>query len=290
MTPDAPHLFINYRRDDTQWIARALYRHLSEGFGAHRVFMDRVEIRGGDQWRQKIDDALQRSTVVLAIIGRQWLTLTDEYRRLRIDREDDWIRSEIRFALNHRRRLIPLYVDGAAPITDPKHLPMDIRGLTDSQGIALTETYWDAGLYELIRQLRADGFQSHRSTIRMPERRKRVDPLTPVVLEKELAAMPGWGVTTSFVSMGIGDTPVPRTELYKEYTFNSFTEATAFMAYVSPAIDAGNHHPRWENVWTTVRVWLSTWDIEFQPSHYDVQLAHTLDEAFAAFKRSLRKE
>ncbi len=290
MSTESPYLFISYRREDTQWIARALYRHLSEGFGAHRVFMDRIEIRGGDQWRRKIDEALQKSTVLLAIIGKQWLTLTDDYRRLRIDREDDWVRTEIRTALNHQKRLIPLYVDGATLISDPKHLPLDIRSMLDSQGIVLSESFWDAGLYEVVRQLRVDGFLSHRSTIAMPERRKRVEPLTTTQLEKELASLPGWGVTTSFVSMGVGDTPVPRTELYKEYTFASFTEATAFMAYASPAVDAGNHHPRWENIWTTVRVWLSTWDIEFQPSHYDVRLAHTLDDGFSAFKTTLRRE
>lgn len=290
MDAESPHLFISYRREDTQWIARALYRHLSEGFGAHRVFMDRIEIRGGDQWRRKIDEALHKSTVVLAIIGRQWLTLTDDYRRLRIDQQDDWVRTEIRFALNHKKRLIPLYVDGASSISDPKHLPTDLRTMIDSQGIVLSETYWDAGLYELVRQLRADGFQSHRSTIPMPERRKRVETLTTDALEKELETLPGWGVTTSFVSMGVGDSPVPRTELYKEYTFSTFSEATAFMAHASPAIDAGNHHPRWENIWTTVRVWLSTWDIEFQPSHYDVRLAHTLDDAYSTFRKSLRKE
>lgn len=290
MQADSPHLFISYRREDTQWIARALYRHLSEGFGAHRVFMDRIEIRGGDQWRRKIDEALQRSTVVLAIIGRQWLTLTDDYKRLRIDREDDWVRSEIRFALNHRRRLIPLFVDGAQIVSNPQYLPIDIRALIDSQGIVLSENYWDAGLYDLVRQLRADGFKSHRSTIPMPERRKRVEPLTTGLIEKELETLPGWGITTSFFSMGVGDSPIPRTELYKEYTFGSFKEAIAFMAYASPAIDAGNHHPRWENVWTTVRVWLSTWDIEFQPSHYDVDLARTLDRAFDAFHTRDRHE
>lgn len=288
MTTEPPHLFISYRREDTQWIARALHRHLSEGFGAHRVFMDRIEIRGGDQWRRKIDAALQKSTVVLAIVGRQWLTLTDDFKRLRIDREDDWVRAEIRYALNHKRRLIPLYVDGATPITDARHLPVDIRTMTDSQGIELSETYWDAGLHELVRQLRADGFQSHRSTISMPERRKRVEPLTSGLLDKELEGLPGWSISTSFVPMGAGDTPVPRTELYKEYTFNSFSDATAFMVYASPAIDAGNHHPRWENIWTTVRVWLSTWDIEFQPSHYDVDLAKTLDAAYTSFRKTPR--
>jgi pterin-4a-carbinolamine dehydratase len=76
---------------------------------------------------------------------------------------------------------------------------------------------------------------------------------------------------------------MPRTELYREYRFKSFLDATRFMAGVSPEIDEGQHHPRWENIWSTVRVWLSTWDIEFQPSSFDIQLAKKLDAAYSRF-------
>ena len=281
----SPYLFISYRRADTQWIARALHRHLSEGFGQHRVFMDRIEIRGGDQWRTSIDNALHRATVVLAIIGPQWLVIKDDYGRPRIDQPDDWVHCEIRTALNHRKKLLPLYVDGAKLITDPKFLPSDVKGLIDSQGIELTESYWDAGLYDLLRRLRALGFDTHHANLPMPERRKKVEPLAPQALEQELRLLPGWRVATSYAPLSGGGTPQPRSELYKEFRFNTFRDATKFMAYASEAIDRGNHHPRWENVWTTVRVWLSTWDIEFQPSEYDIRLAETLESEYKAFNK-----
>jgi pterin-4a-carbinolamine dehydratase len=57
------------------------------------------------------------------------------------------------------------------------------------------------------------------------------------------------------------------------------------MAETSSAIEKGQHHPRWENMWSTVKVWLSTWDIEFQPSRYDVRLARMLDQAYKKFRR-----
>src|SRR5262245_39417625 len=71
------YLFISYRREDTQWIARSLHRYLSERLGSHCVFMDRVEIRGGHDWRRKINTALNDSTVLLAMIGQNWLSLAD---------------------------------------------------------------------------------------------------------------------------------------------------------------------------------------------------------------------
>lgn len=285
MTDSAPYLFISYRRDDTQWIARALYRHLAERFGSQAVFMDRVEIRGGDDWRGKIDVALREATSVLAIIGRQWLTLTDHNRRLRIDKENDWVRNEVRTAIAHNKLLIPLYVDGARNITDKEQLPPDIWRLMDAQGIELVDSWWDAGLREVVRRLESKGFRSCDPYFPMPEKRKKVEPLSRGQLDEALAGLPGWSVTATHVSTGRGDPPLPRNELYNEYRFHSFCDATRFMAEISPAIDAGQHHPRWENIWTTVRVWLSTWDIEFQPSSYDVRLAHTLDEAFRDFYR-----
>ena len=289
MSDQPPYLFISYRRDDTQWIARALYRHLAERFGVHCVFMDRLEIRGGDDWRAKIDVALRDATCVLAIIGTHWLSLTDHHGRLRIDKDGDWVRTEMRTALGHGKLLIPLYVDGARVITDKEQLPPDIWRLTEAQGVELSDKFWDAGLHEVVRQLESRGFRSMNSLIPMPEKRKKVVSLSRSELDEALGNLPGWSVTATYVSTGRGDPPLPRNELYKEYRFHSFCDATRFMAESSPSIDAGQHHPRWENIWTTVRVWLSTWDIEFKPSSYDVTLAQTLDASYEKFYRTGRR-
>jgi pterin-4a-carbinolamine dehydratase len=251
--------------------------------GEHRVFMDRVEIRGGDDWRTKINTALSDATVVLSIIGQRWLTLTDEWRRLRIDRDDDWVRQEIRAALNHRKGLIPIYVDEAPLITQPEAVPVDIRGLLDAQAIMLTPNYWDQGLIDLIRRLERYGFELHNSAIPMPERRKKVLPLAKGELDHLRQTHLEWSVVTSYFSLGYRDAPIPRTELHKEYRFRSFPDATRFMASISNRIEEGQHHPRWENIWTTVRVWLSTWDIEFQPSSFDLNLAKLIDEEYNKF-------
>ena len=60
-------------------------------------------------------------------------------------------------------------------------------------------------------------------------------------------------------------------------------DATRFRALISPKIDEGQRHPRWENIWTTIRVWLSTWDIEFQPSAFDLRLAQLIDREYQAY-------
>ncbi len=40
------------------------------------------------------------------------------------------------------------------------------------------------------------------------------------------------------------------------------------------------HHPRWENQWRTVTVYLSTWDIGFRISQLDIDLAGILDRIY----------
>jgi pterin-4a-carbinolamine dehydratase len=40
------------------------------------------------------------------------------------------------------------------------------------------------------------------------------------------------------------------------------------------------HHPRWENQWRTVTVYLSTWDIGYRVSALDIALARTLDALY----------
>src|SRR5688572_5660027 len=112
MPKRSPYLFISYRRDDSQWIARALHHHLTERFGSHCVFMDRLEIRGGDDLGGKIERALSEATVVLAIVGREWLTLRDDQGNRRILNKGDWVRREIATALRDGKKLIPLFVDG----------------------------------------------------------------------------------------------------------------------------------------------------------------------------------
>lgn len=281
----SPYIFISYRREDTRWIARSLHRYFSQVFGEDRVFMDRVEIRFGDDWRGKIEQGLARATILLPLIGTRWLELKDdESQRRRIDNDEDWVRAEIRAALNAGTKIFPIYVDGARPIQDPKHLPPDIAKLSRYQYVEMSETSWEGSLSLLVRELaRTAGLAVCDLSVPLPERRKQVHPLTRQELDDFRIHNPAWRVTTSESLTTNGLATFLRTELYREYRFSTFPLATRFMAETSAAIDQLQHHPRWENMWRTVRVWLSTWDIEFQPSEYDLKLAQLLDERFGSF-------
>ncbi|MFM7869571.1 MAG: TIR domain-containing protein, partial [Planctomycetaceae bacterium] len=67
-------LFFNYRHEDTEDLAGRLHDRLCSEFGAENIFTDVASIRGGDEWKAVLEKSVQSSDVVLALIGRQWLT------------------------------------------------------------------------------------------------------------------------------------------------------------------------------------------------------------------------
>jgi len=77
-------VFISYRREDAGPYARLLQFQFSERISDARVFMDLDSIEAGLDFAEVIRDAVESCVVLVALIGRQWATLTDEegHRRL----------------------------------------------------------------------------------------------------------------------------------------------------------------------------------------------------------------
>ncbi len=65
--------------------------------------------------------------------------------------------------------------------------------------------------------------------------------------------------------------------LYRKFTFNSFSEAFAFMTRVSLEAEKMDHHPRWTNVYNQVEIWLSTHDAGDIVTERDRRLAKKID-------------
>jgi pterin-4a-carbinolamine dehydratase len=63
-----------------------------------------------------------------------------------------------------------------------------------------------------------------------------------------------------------------------------------FMHVASKHISEVQHHPRWENVWRTVVVWLSTWDIGHKPSRLDIELAQFLENLRRGYPAPIKEE
>lgn len=97
----------------------------------------------------------------------------------------------------------------------------------------------------------------------MPRReRKR---LSDDEIAEELEALDGWEITDG--------------KLHREFTFENFIEAFAFMTKLAMVAERLNHHPDWSNVYGKVDVRLATHDVD-GVSHLDFDLAQAANHYY----------
>ena len=136
-----PVVFISYRRDDAASEARMLADALRKRYRHDGVFVDTSSIHPGSRWPADIEDALEAASIVLVVIGPNWLKASDEHGRRRIDQKEDWVRRELKAAFAMNKFVIPVYVKGADSF--PREaLPRSISELADRQKIELRRDQW----------------------------------------------------------------------------------------------------------------------------------------------------
>jgi pterin-4a-carbinolamine dehydratase len=279
-TASAPYIFLSYRRDDALAAARRIMWFLHEQYGVSRVFMDIAEIRDAARWPKAIDNALERATVLIPVIGRDWLTVETADGGRRIEQEDDWVRKEIAFALDKGIDVIPIFI-GIRPF-ESEALPMCLRELANRHGrVIMRDTEFEAQLRQLCDALQLRGFPPLKEQTRFPTPWLMLKPLTQAELDTALATLPGWRLTGTPLP---GKEHVVRSELNKTFEFATFRRAMEFMYHASFHMTKVVHHVRWTNVWHTVEVWLCTWDIQFQVSTLDIEMATYLDQLAKAIR------
>ena len=65
--------------------------------------------------------------------------------------------------------------------------------------------------------------------------------------------------------------------LHREFVFDDFTQAFAFMTRVAAEAEKLNHHPKWTNIYNKVEFWLSTHDAGDVVTEKDHQLSRAID-------------
>ncbi|MEW5958620.1 MAG: SUMF1/EgtB/PvdO family nonheme iron enzyme [Chloroflexota bacterium] len=121
-------IFISYRRDDSAGFAGRLYDRLGAHFGPENVFMDIDAIEPGLDFVEVIEQAVSSCDVLIALIGPRWLAVTDARGRRRLDNPADFVRLEIKAALDRNIRVIPTLVGGAA-MPASGELPAELKPL-----------------------------------------------------------------------------------------------------------------------------------------------------------------
>jgi ABC-type amino acid transport substrate-binding protein len=145
-------IFISYRREETAYPAGWLFDRLADHYGGGQVFKDVDSIELGDDFVEVITRAVGSCDVLLALIGEEWLTVTDAHGRRRLDDPDDFVRLEIEAALTRNVRVIPILVDGARmPRAD--ELPDSLVKLVRRQALELSPARFDFDTGRLLKVL-----------------------------------------------------------------------------------------------------------------------------------------
>jgi len=158
--PEQGIIFVNYRRTDAGWPADHLATELKRAFGDDRVFLDVRDIDAGDNFTDELEEQLAQTTVLLVLIGKHWLYAQDKYGRRRLDKEDDWVRKEIRIGLQRQPcKVIPVLIDDAELPDDADALPDDIAGLLHRQLTQIRQPHSVGDIEALREEIEKAGFR-----------------------------------------------------------------------------------------------------------------------------------
>jgi TIR domain-containing protein len=72
------NIFINYRREESAYVAGRLHDSLAPKFGHNKLFMDVDNIPVGRDFEDYLNSQVAACDAMLAIIGPNWLTAKDE--------------------------------------------------------------------------------------------------------------------------------------------------------------------------------------------------------------------
>lgn len=281
-------IFISYRRVDSQHASLAIADRLRWAFGPDHVFLDHGSIRTGKAWPTVLADALRQARVMVAVVGPNWLSATDEWGRRRIDDRGDWVRQELLTGLERLRAgelvLLPVFLDRAPPLTR-EALDGKLADFADLQRLELGAASWERDLEALIEQVERQGGvtrrqQEDRNPDGSPSRPKPGQRGTPTLSDEqvrdELQSLSRWHLRWTAHPWGAGG---EAQEIAKSYDFASFEQAVGFMGFAAARIETWKppHHPRWENQWKVVTVAFSTWDVDCRLTRLDLKAARAFD-------------
>lgn len=283
-------IFINYRKQDSRFVARALAECLKYRFGPSQVFLDEMSIADGSEWPDALQRGLKEAKVLLSLMGPNWLRSHDEFGRRRLDDPDDWVRLELLQARALQKKILIRLVGGNNESLKKPALPTELQWLSDIQAKPLNDTNWQDDLQALIRELRDNfGYKDANILPPLPDpdakgSMKGAEVLEPdrILAEIKRLDVKGWSLVENAIP--------PRLELRKMYQFESFLKAVSFMEFASVRIDEAKHHPRWENQFKSVTVYFSTWDVGSRVTHLDIEAAKTMDDFFNRFQENRERD
>ncbi len=150
-------IFISYRRADSKYVVDRIRERLISAFGQERVFRDIESIPLGTDFSEVLEARTEDCTVMLVVIGPQWLGITDAQGNKRLFDLKDYTRIEVETGLNRQGVLvIPVLVMGMdlKKMPTAQELPPSLVNLASRNGIEVRgDPDFDHDMQRLIDNL-----------------------------------------------------------------------------------------------------------------------------------------
>ena len=127
-------VFVSYRRNDSADVTGRIYDRLSSRFGSEQVFKDVDSIPLGRDFREVINTAVAKASVVVVVVGRNWIGREEGLTHARILDQTDFVRTEVAAALQQDKAVIPVLV-GNAKMPSESDLPDEIKSFAYRNGV-----------------------------------------------------------------------------------------------------------------------------------------------------------
>ncbi len=145
-----PKIFLCYRREDTQWVARSIYENLSAKYGPKQVFRDIDSTPAGIRFSTWLEARIGQCDLMIVLIGDAWSSAKDQAGRRRLELPNDWVRQEIEASLRRRIPILPVCVQGARMPSEDE-LPSSIADLAGFQSTEIADSRWQFDIGRLLQ-------------------------------------------------------------------------------------------------------------------------------------------
>jgi hypothetical protein len=167
--------------------------------------MDVDSIEPGLDFIEIIERTVGSCDVLIALIGRQWLTSTDAAGQRRLDNPEDFVRQEIATALKRNIRVIPALLQNTRmPRTE--ELPEVLKPLTRRNALELNDAHFHRDVDGLIETLdRVLGMTRSPSSQAGPTRTATAEPLhdAPAAQSSSPGSKKFWGIVNVSLSFPV---------------------------------------------------------------------------------------
>jgi TPR repeat protein len=154
--------------------------------------MDVDSIKPGIDFVQTIEERVSACDVLVAVIGKRWLSAADGEGRRRLDNPEDFVRVEVGTALKRNVRVIPVLVEGAL-MPPAGQLPEELKPLARRNALNVSHDRFRADSERLIDSV---GEVLEAARVELPREREERQPARGP-RQNETEALPGIGAGPS---------------------------------------------------------------------------------------------